>query len=35
MNQPESRKGREKIGVQGIFGSFQLERDYYYHPGKD
>jgi hypothetical protein len=31
----QTRKGREKIGVQGIFGSFQLERDYYYHPGKD
>jgi hypothetical protein len=29
------RKGRETIGVQGIFGRFQLERDYYYHPGKD
>lgn len=31
----QTRKGRETIGVQGIFGSFQLERDYYYHPGKD
>ena len=31
----QPRKGRERIGVQGIFGSFQLERDYYYHPGKD
>ena len=29
------RKGRETIGVQGIFGCFELERDYYYHPGKD
>ena len=29
------RKGRESIGVQGIFGRFQLERDYYYHAGKD
>lgn len=29
------RKGRETIGVQGIFGGFQLERDYYYHAGKD
>ncbi len=28
------RKGRERIGVQGIFGCFPLERDYYYHPGK-
>lgn len=36
--QPSPRqtpKGRESIGVQGIFGSFQLERDYYYHEGKD
>jgi hypothetical protein len=36
--QPKSgqrRKGRETIGVQGIFGCFQLERDYYYHAGKD
>ena len=31
----QARKGRETIGVQGIFGRFQLERDYYYHPGKD
>jgi hypothetical protein len=30
-----TRKGRETIGVQGIFGHFQLERDYYYHPGKE
>jgi hypothetical protein len=29
------RKGRETIGVQGIFGRFQLERDYYYHEGKN
>lgn len=28
------RKGRQKIRVQGIFGSFALERDYHYHPGK-
>lgn len=28
------RKGREAIRVQGIFGSFELSRDYYYHPGK-
>ena len=36
--QPEARptrKGRETIGVQGIFGSFQLQRDYYYHEGKN
>ena len=31
----QTRKGREPITVQGIFGSFQLERDYYYHAGKD
>lgn len=31
----QRRKGRETIGVQGIFGRFQLERDYYYHPGKN
>lgn len=30
----ELRKGRETIGVQGIFGSFELSRDYYYHEGK-
>ena len=28
------RKGRESIEAQGIFGRFQLQRDYYYHPGK-
>ena len=27
-------KGRETIGVQGIFGHFPLSRDYYYHEGK-
>ena len=27
-------KGREPIEVNGIFGAFILERDYYYHPGK-
>jgi hypothetical protein len=27
-------KGRESIGVDGIFGSFPLHRDYYYHEGK-
>lgn len=31
----QTRKGRETLGVQGIFGSFQLQRDYYYHEGKD
>ncbi len=28
------RKGRERIQVQGIFGRFDLQRDYYYHSGK-
>jgi hypothetical protein len=27
-------KGRESLQIQGIFGSFRLERDYYYHEGK-
>ena len=27
-------KGRESLGVDGIFGSFPLQRDYYYHEGK-
>jgi hypothetical protein len=31
----QTRKGRETIGVQGIFGHFQLQRDYYCHEGKD
>jgi hypothetical protein len=30
----ERFKGREPIQVQGIFGSFELLRDYYHHPGK-
>ena len=30
----QGRKGREKIQVQGIFGRFELNRDYYYHVGK-
>lgn len=30
----EGRKGRQTLRVQGIFGSFPLARDYYYHPGK-
>lgn len=30
----EQLKGREPLDVQGIFGSFQLLRRYYYHPGK-
>jgi hypothetical protein len=31
----EVRKGRETIRAQGIFGSFPIIRDYYYHAGKD
>ncbi len=27
-------KGRVRLRVEGMFGSFALERDYYYHPGK-
>ena len=27
-------KGREVIRLQGIFGCFELNRDYYYHEGK-
>jgi len=30
----EERKGRETINAQGIFGHFELKRDYYYHAGK-
>jgi len=30
----QHRKDRQSITVQGIFGTFQLERDYYYHAGK-
>jgi hypothetical protein len=30
----QQRKGRESLQVEGIFGSFRLERDYYYHAGK-
>jgi hypothetical protein len=30
----EGRKGRETIRVQGMFGSFDVSRDYYYHAGK-
>lgn len=30
----QTRKGRETLEVQGLFGTFQLERDYYYHAGK-
>jgi hypothetical protein len=31
----QMRKGRETLSVQGLFGRFQLERDYSYHAGKD
>ena len=30
----QGRKGRETRQVDGLFGSFALERDYYYHPSK-
>jgi hypothetical protein len=30
----QHRKGRESLCVEGIFGRFELQRDYYYHPGK-
>lgn len=30
----EVRKGRTGLQVQGLFGSFELVRDYYYHAGK-
>lgn len=30
----QAHKGRETIRVQGVFGSFDLSRDYYYHAGK-
>lgn len=30
----QQRKGREVLSVNCIFGSFKLERDYYYHEGK-
>jgi hypothetical protein len=31
----QQRKGRERLTVNGIFGPFELERDYYYHEGKN
>jgi hypothetical protein len=31
----ELRKGRETISTQGIFGAFELTRDYYYHENKN
>ncbi len=30
----EQCRGRHCLQVQGLFGSFELWRDYYYHPGK-
>jgi hypothetical protein len=30
----QHRKGRESLQVRGMFGSFRLQRDYYYHAGK-
>ena len=30
----EHRKGRAALEVQCMFGFFKLQRDYYYHPGK-
>ena len=30
----QQRKGRECLRVDGLFGTFPLERDYYYHAGK-
>jgi len=31
----EHRKDRESLQVQCLFGTFQLRRDYYHHPGTD
>ena len=30
----QQRKGRETLLVQCLFGTFSIQRDYYYHPGK-
>lgn len=30
----QKRKGRESLQVDGMFGCFELKRDYYYHEGK-
>ena len=30
----EERKGRAALQVQCLFGTFELQRDYYHHPGK-
>jgi hypothetical protein len=31
----ETRKGRTTLSVQGIFGHFELQRDYYYQSGRE
>ena len=31
----EHRKNRESLQVQCLFGTFELQRDYYHHPGTD
>ena len=31
----ETFKGRDPLQVQGMFGRFPLDRDYYYHPAKE
>ena len=31
----EQHRGRHRLQVQGLFGSFELSRDYYYHPAKE
>ena len=31
----QQRKGRARFTVNGIFGAFDLHRDYYYHEGKE
>ncbi len=31
----QQSKGRASLQVDGLFGSFELERDYYYHEGKN
>src|SRR3954470_21225062 len=28
-------KGGSALGLMAVFGSFELKRDYYYHPGKN
>jgi hypothetical protein len=30
----QQRKARQRVIISGIFGCFELERDYYYHQGK-